>query len=92
MMSEVRLARDREIASMMVGMYCKSHHRTTDTLCVDCLGLVHYAHARLEKCPHGDDKPMCHECTIHCYKPDMRTRISEVMRAIGPMMAHSRKA
>lgn len=87
MMSEVLLSRDREIASKMIGMYCHSQHGTTGSLCESCAGLVQYAHERLARCPHGDDKPMCHECTIHCYKPDMRTRITDVMRVIGPRMA-----
>lgn len=86
MMSEARLSRDRQIATMMIGRYCQAKHASTGALCNDCLALEQYAHTRLERCPHGDAKPMCHECTIHCYKPDMRSRITDVMRVIGPMM------
>ena len=38
------------------------------------------ADARLDRCPFRDEKPTCSNCLVHCYKPDMRERIREVMR------------
>jgi len=41
---------------------------------------------RLSKCPFGDDKGKCANCSIHCYKPDLRQKIKAVMRFSGPRM------
>ncbi|MFW2365981.1 MAG: nitrous oxide-stimulated promoter family protein, partial [Desulforhopalus sp.] len=32
------------------------------------------------------DKPTCGNCTIHCYKQDMRDKVRKVMRYSGPKM------
>ncbi len=53
-------------------------------LCEDCSALMKDVEQRLEKCPHGAGKPACSKCEIHCYKPQMRARIREVMRFAGP--------
>ena len=45
-----------------------------------------YARTRLSRCPHGNGKPSCRRCTIHCYTPLMRERIRIVMRSVGPRM------
>ena len=34
----------------------------------------------------GTGKPTCSKCPVHCYKPEMRDRIREVMRYAGPRM------
>ena len=70
----------------MVRIYCHDHHETTADLCAACAELLVYAHERLDKCPSGEDKPNCSDCTVHCYRPDMRERISAVMRYAGPRM------
>ena len=31
-------------------------------------------------------KKTCRNCPIHCYKPEMKKRIQEVMRYAGPRM------
>ena len=78
---------DREIRTLrlMIGIYCRRHHRTKD-LCGGCQELAEYAEERIAKCPYGERKPACSHCTIHCYKPQMRARIKEVMRFAGPRM------
>ena len=70
----------------MIGIYCRAHHGASRTLCTDCDGLLSYAEERIVKCPFGDDKPVCNQCTVHCYKPDMREQIQRVMRYAGPRM------
>ncbi|MHB8864804.1 MAG: nitrous oxide-stimulated promoter family protein [Pirellulaceae bacterium] len=82
------MSRKRETTTIraMIGIYCDDHHQTHGTLCVDCEALFEYAQARLGKCPFGDDKPVCADCTIHCYKPAMRERVRQVMRYAGPRM------
>jgi len=40
----------------------------------------------MSRCPFGPDKPTCAKCPIHCYKPQVRERVREVMRFAGPRM------
>jgi hypothetical protein len=75
----------RTVAAMM-HIYCRAHHGTAGNLCRDCAGLLAYAEERIEKCPFGIDKPVCNTCTVHCYEPDMREQVREVMRYAGPRM------
>lgn len=70
----------------MIRIYCRAHHAPAEGLCSDCAGLLAYARQRIEKCPFGVDKPVCNQCTVHCYKPEMRERIRTVMRHAGPRM------
>ena len=48
--------------------------------------LLDYARLRLSKCPHGDSKPFCSSRAIHCYRPDRKEQIRQVMRYAGPRM------
>lgn len=59
-------------------------------LCPDCAELRDYAIARIKHCPHMDTKTFCSACPTHCYKPEMRERIREVMRWSGPRMLRYR--
>lgn len=74
----------------MIDMFCRDHHparRVDDaSLCDDCRSLHDYAMHRIEKCPYCPDKPTCANCAIHCYKPDRREQVREVMRYAGPRM------
>ena len=69
----------------MVAMYCAHHHCGSDT-CVDCAALADYADQKLDRCPYGGDKPSCTNCPIHCYRPEPRELMREVMRFAGPRM------
>jgi hypothetical protein len=69
----------------MVEMYCSDHHSGED-LCVECSELVDYADRKLDLCPYGPDKPTCTNCPIHCYRPEPRERMREIMRYSGPRM------
>jgi hypothetical protein len=70
----------------MIGLYCRRNHRQDAGLCPECAALHAYAMLRLERCRFGADKPVCADCPVHCYRPDMRARIREVMRFAGPRM------
>ena len=48
--------------------------------------LLDYAYFRLDKCPFKDNKKFCSKCKVHCYKPEMRQQIKNVMRYSGPRM------
>lgn len=84
--STVRIRGDARTLHAMLGIYCRGKHDSTGTLCSECRELLDYAMARLVKCPFGDKKPACAQCTIHCYQPAMRARAREVMKYSGPRM------
>jgi len=71
---------------MMLRLYCKNHHHWEGELCSECQELSDYAMNRLTHCKRGESKPACGKCTVHCYKPEMRQRIIEIMRYSGPKM------
>jgi Nitrous oxide-stimulated promoter len=85
-MSVPILIREKKTIEAMVKIYCNAHHKARVGLCADCRGLLDYAMARLDKCPFGAKKPACSKCTIHCYGPSMRSRVTEVMKYAGPRM------
>ena len=71
----------------MIRLYCRKKHGTKKgELCADCFAVDQYAQQRLDKCPFGDEKSSCEDCTIHCYKSDMREKMREIMRFSGPRM------
>lgn len=80
-----RIEREKITVGQMIGLYCRGVHHS-DGLCDDCRELLVYAHRRLERCPKGEGKGTCRRCEIHCYRPDMRRCVAEVMRYSGPRM------
>ncbi len=81
-----RIAREKRTVQAMVRLYCRRHHGTRGDLCTECSELLEYASCRLDRCPFGPQKTTCANCPIHCYKPQMRERVKEVMRFAGPRM------
>ncbi|UCG60069.1 MAG: nitrous oxide-stimulated promoter family protein [Phycisphaerales bacterium] len=85
--NRISLEREKKTILVMLRMYCHDHHASTgDQLCQDCRQLHEYALVRIDKCPFGADKGPCSACEIHCYKPEMRRRVRDVMRYAGPRM------
>lgn len=56
------------------------------TRCAECEALLGYAMERIDKCPFWFRKPTCADCTVHCYRDDMRERVRDAMRYAGPRM------
>lgn len=89
------LKREADAIVAMIEIYCKAHHgQRFDSdgrrvLCPECQQLADYARKRLSCCPFGADKPVCAKCKIHCYKPEERQKICEVMRFSGPKIMFS---
>ena len=71
---------------LMVGCYCRGHHRTDPALCPDCQALIDYAAQRLARCRFGAEKPTCAQCPVHCYQRHWRDQVKTVMRYAGPRM------
>jgi hypothetical protein len=71
----------------MVRLYCDHHNHTPGReLCADCTALLDYARQRLRACPFQERKSTCAKCPIHCYMPEKRDQMREVMRYAGPRM------
>ena len=81
-----RINREKKTIEKMVNLYYRAHHQPEDSLCEECQHLLDYALFRLEKCPFKPDKPTCATCPVHCYNPQMRTKVKEIMRYSGPRM------
>ena len=84
-MARDRITYEQESVAWMVRFYCRRQHGGNE-LCEECRALLLYAKARLDRCPFGNGKTACSACKVHCYRPDMRDRIRQVMRYAGPRM------
>lgn len=81
-----RMAREERTVEAMVGIYCRALHGSGPSPCAECGGLLAYARQRLARCPFQEGKTACSRCPVHCYRPEMRERVREVMRFAGPRM------
>lgn len=81
-----RIEKEKGIVELMIRLYCRKRHSPEKEMCAKCETLRTYAFERLEHCPDGEGKPSCRRCHRHCYKPEMRSAIREVMRWAGPRM------
>lgn len=80
------LQTEMKTVSAMIEIYCRAHHHSRQRLCTECEELKHYAAMRLDRCPYGESKPTCNRCPIHCYKPEPKERMRQVMIYAGPRM------
>lgn len=83
---ESKRQQEKETVSLMIALYCHKKHGTKKELCAECATLNVYARMRSDKCPFMETKTFCSNCKVHCYKPEMREEIREVMRFAGPRM------
>lgn len=79
------IIQEKKTVEFMVRLYCRKKEKNA-SLCPACRELLDYAHARLDRCPFGEKKSACKQCTVHCYKPVMREHMRKVMRFSGPRM------
>jgi len=81
------IEKEKRTIKRMIEIYCwKNHGSKRGILCKECEELLKYAYTRLDLCPFQEDKPPCKKCLIHCYKPEMREKVREVMRFSGPRL------
>ena len=83
---EDKREREKKMVSQMIALYCRKKHRAQSGLCPECRELDLYARTRSDKCPFMETKTFCSNCKVHCYKPEMREKIRDVMRFSGPRM------
>jgi len=81
-----RIALERKTIHAMIVIWCSSKHGDRRRLCDECNELLNYAYKRLDRCPFGEEKSTCAKCPIHCYTPEFREKIKQVMRFSGPKM------
>lgn len=86
--------KEKKLIPKMILIFCRSKHKikrkfegvSGNEICEDCKKLRDYALLRLEKCPFKENKQFCNFCKIHCYNPDMREKIKNVMKFVGPRL------
>lgn len=83
---QTKWEREKAMVSEMIALYCRKRHGIKDGLCADCAALDKYARQRSDKCPFMETKTFCSNCRVHCYQPEMREKIREVMRFSDPQM------
>ena len=83
------MQKEYKTIAAMISLYCRECHKTQKDLCATCAELLTYVKTRLDKCPYAGNKPTCATCPIHCYKPQQRRQIRQVMRYAGPRMMRS---
>jgi len=57
-------------------------------LCAPCSKLLAHAFVKRSHCPHSP-KPACKDCPSHCYHPDYRAQIRQVMKYSGRRLVMS---
>lgn len=80
-----RIEREKQIIRKMIVLYCR-HHLGQDKMQGEFELLAEYACQRLDHCQFGENKMSCKKCPVHCYAPQKRQQIQEVMRWAGPRM------
>ena len=84
---QTKREREKRLVGEMIALYCRKKHGTRKgSLCERCAELSAYAKERSDRCPFMEEKTFCQNCRVHCYRPEMRERIREVMRFSGPRM------
>ncbi|MDE6188974.1 MAG: nitrous oxide-stimulated promoter family protein [Clostridia bacterium] len=86
--------KEKKLIPVMIKKYCRGNHKSQRKeqgvarreVCLECKELTEFALFRLDKCPFKVNKKFCSFCKIHCYKPDMRAKIKEVMKYSGQRM------
>ncbi|KGI61289.1 MULTISPECIES: nitrous oxide-stimulated promoter family protein [unclassified Prevotella] len=80
-----QIEQDKQTIRLMIELYCR-HHLHQDAPSREYVELINYACRRIDHCPFGVDKHACKDCPVHCYTPQMREKIRQVMRWSGPRM------
>ncbi len=82
-----RIPEEKQVVEQMIRLYCQKKEGNSE-LCLHCQELLDYALSRVERCRYGQHKPTCKQCPTHCYRPEMKERIRQVMRWAGPRMLY----
>lgn len=83
--SRGKIESEKRVVSEMIRLYSRKKLGQKE-LSEQMLALEQYAIRRLDCCKFGEAKKPCKNCPVHCYAPQMREQIREVMRWAGPRM------
>ena len=64
--------------------YC-SREGVAKTICLECAELLEHGMKKRAACPL-DPKPTCKSCHVHCYTPEQRQKVREIMAYSGRRM------
>lgn len=63
------------------GVYCHKHHKTNGkSLCPKCNALLLTAMTKIQRCPYGITKPLCHVCETPCFAPKQTIQFRKIMK------------
>lgn len=79
----LRRKKERATLATMFLLYRQQHPDAAD---LELDALLLYAENRLARCYFQEQKPACQKCPVHCYQPQKRQQIKQVMRWAGPRM------
>nr|WP_034860415.1 nitrous oxide-stimulated promoter family protein [Enterococcus caccae] len=77
-----KIQEEKRTIRAMIDIYYKNHEATK----INKQMLLSYSHLRLDVCRFGEEKPTCKQCPVHCYRPDYKEQMKQVMRYSGPRM------
>ncbi len=89
---EEKRADEQKTVTLMIQLYCHVKHKqkkamkAPEFMCSECKELSEYVNQRVWHCPFTQTKTFCSNCPVHCYKPEKRQQIKNVMRFSGPLM------
>ena len=78
------------VVTELIQLYCHDKHKgrskNAKNMCSECQDLDAYAQSRIRQCPFMTSKTFCSNCKVHCYDPEEREAIRQVMRYAGPRL------
>lgn len=83
------IEQEQNTVKIMIQLFCGKHHNLKNGSCSECTELYEYTVKRLKECIYGESKTTCKDCKTHCYKPEMRAMIKQVMRYSGPRLLYT---
>jgi hypothetical protein len=88
--------KDIRLLGKFVEVYCSGKHcgavmssfvlpagLGSRTICTECASFLEYAVVKRLNCPLEAEKPSCKHCRIHCYAPQQRDKVREMMSYSG---------
>ncbi|MBN2536073.1 MAG: nitrous oxide-stimulated promoter family protein [Spirochaetales bacterium] len=80
------LKNEKKTVKAMINIYCSAHHNQKNGLCSVCQGIFEYAESKIDCCKFKSRDLVCSECKVHCFRPEIREKIREIMKYSGPKM------
>ena len=80
-----KIENEKRVVETMIRLYCRRRMKQNNPP-DEYMQLIESAHKRLSHCRFGEKKTSCKRCPIHCYAPEKREMMRQVMRWCGPRM------